>query len=190
MLDVTTPGSARFADWKSTIAVGDIVVFTFPCAENGVAPKARPCLVIDIDRRDDRTLIELAYGTSVDTGANCGDEIRVRTPDGMRNAGLDRPTRFVAARRVMVSSDHPGFCANVNAAKTPIIGRLDASLMERLHVIRARMHAVRDIVAERRSPGAQRVIAASGASVVVEWRNRRREARERAQIAAGRRIAR
>ncbi|MER2509256.1 MAG: hypothetical protein ABTQ27_10910 [Amaricoccus sp.] len=68
----------------------------------------------------------------------------------IEHAGLRRPTRFVCARRLWVSLDHPGWDVNPKHP-TPVIGALTSEGMARLNAIRARIHALRDIAADRRA---------------------------------------
>ena len=79
---------------------GDIVAFEFPF-RCGRAPYARPCLVIEASERE----VLLAYGTSAPVGANGGHEIRVHRD--FAACGLDRPSRFVTARRIRVRRSDP-----------------------------------------------------------------------------------
>lgn len=131
--------------WTATLTWGDIVSFRFPVAEEeGVKPKARPCLVLDVEDRDGLRFATLAYGTSVGGTANRGFEIRVSRPEEAAAAGLDRPTRFVGARRITVSVAHPGFCMH-RVLGTPVLGRLTGASVDRMNRVRARIHAERDI---------------------------------------------
>lgn len=137
--------------WTQTLTHGDIVSFHFPVTEEeGVAPKARPCLVLDVEERDGHRFVTLAYGTSVGGTANRGYEIRVNRPEDATAAGLDRPTRFVGARRITVSAAHPGFCVK-RALGTAVIGRLSGVPFDRMNRVRARIHAERDIAIYRRT---------------------------------------
>ena len=142
--------SAPLPAWVQTLQPGDVVLFAFPCAEPNEPPKRRTCLVLDIVRTGSRPTVEIAYGTSADTSANVGLEIRVTSPDDMAAAGVRRPTRFVGARRMVVPFDHSGWDVNASHS-SPVIGRLPAGPMARLHAVRARLHAERDIAADRRA---------------------------------------
>ena len=136
--------------WADTLAYGDIVSFRFPVnEEDGVKPKARPCLVLDVEDRDGLTFVTLAYGTSVGGTANRGYEIRVNRAEDIEAAGLDRPTRFVGARRITVSTAHSGFRVNRQLG-TAVIGQLSGSAFDRMNRVRARIHAERDIAAHYR----------------------------------------
>lgn len=91
----------------------------------------------------------LAYGTSADTSANRGYEVRL-TETEARAAGLHRATRFVGARRMLVALDHCGFV--ICAAKgAPTIGRLTGDAFERLNAVRGRIHAEADMAADQRT---------------------------------------
>ncbi|WP_340110336.1 hypothetical protein [Pikeienuella sp. HZG-20] len=147
MLDATqfTPAT----DWRQTLTYGDIISFRFPVRGSEIPPKIRPCLVLDIVKVGDARYALLAYGTSAKTRANRGYEVQLGRVDA-RAAGLHRPTRFVGARRMLVSLDHPDIviCAGAGA---PVIGCLSGAAVERMHAVRARIQAEADIVAERRS---------------------------------------
>tara|TARA_R110002124_G_scaffold42292_7_gene130338 strand:- start:454 stop:1014 length:561 start_codon:yes stop_codon:yes gene_type:complete len=143
--------SASQADWKATLTAGDIVAYRFPVAEEDgtAAPKMRPCLVLDIETIGGALYALLAYGTSAVTAANKGYEVRVRSGNAVRAAGLHRPTRFVGARRLMVPLDGSGFavCAATNS---PILGRLDETARKRMNSVRTRIRADRENAADRR----------------------------------------
>lgn len=153
MLDTTTALLPTMTPaWRDHVAVGDIVSFHFPCAtdDTATAPKARPCLVLDVETIHGQRYALLAYGTTATTGANRGYEIRVRSAEALTSGGLHKPTRFVAARRLLVPLDSGGFacCAGTGA---PVLGRLTGETRERMHAVRARLHAERDIAADRRA---------------------------------------
>ena len=137
-------------DWQEIIERGDVVLFAFPINEKGEAtrPKLRPCLVLDVFELSGTKFVELAYGTSADTKANRGYEVRVRRTASCHAAGLDRPSRFVCSRRVIVSNDHPGF--ERGDLRGTLIGRLDPPLIERMNDVRARLQAEADITAHYR----------------------------------------
>lgn len=151
MLDTTTaPLPAMTPDWRDCIAVGDVVSFRFPCATDDTTPKARPCLVLDIEAINGQRYALLAYGTTATGGANRGYEIRVSFAEALASAGLHKSTRFVAARRLLVPLGSAGFaCSAVTGA--PVLGRLTGQTRERMQAIRARIHAERDIAADRRA---------------------------------------
>ena len=138
-------------DWKGLLSRGDVVMFRFPIAEAGDCakakkPKRRPCLVLEVFEQIGKTFAEVAYGTSVNTNANRGHEVLVKQAGSCSAAGLDKPTRFVGARTVIVSLDHPGF--DPKGDEGPIIGHLDGPLTERMNSVRARLHANADMQAE------------------------------------------
>lgn len=146
--DYTVP----VTDWQQTLSRGDIVRFRFPVKEpcsSRSRPKLRPCLVLEIRDLGGSRFATLAYGTSADTNANRGREVIVTDPDAMATAGLEKPTRFVCVRRVSVSLDHPCFGIDAETA-TPVVGRLDEALTERMHAVRGRLQAEADIAAEAR----------------------------------------
>jgi hypothetical protein len=128
-------------DWKASLTPGHVVRFRFPVvAEAGHQPvaKRRPCLVLEVFHLSGQSFAKLAYGTSAETKANTGCEVRVKKPHGCAAAGLDRPTRFVGARSIIVSVEHPGFEAMPETG-SPVMGQLDASLTGRLLTVRRRL---------------------------------------------------
>ena len=134
--------------WPDDLQRGDVVRFRFPVAEaDGETPKLRPCLVIETGKLNGRLSATLAYGTSAHPKRNYGYEVIVKGKPAMRAAGLTKPTRFICIRRITVSTAHPGF---EPLCGTPVIGRLDASLLQRMDAVRARLWAEHDIAAERR----------------------------------------
>ena len=134
------------------LARGDIVLFRFPTAEEEAeigAPKRRPCLVLDTFERGGARYVELAYGTSAMTKANRGYEILVKQPASRAAAGLNRPTRFVGARRAIVNVNNIG--SSDMARGMEVIGHLDDALQARMHAVRARLQAEADIAAHDRA---------------------------------------
>jgi hypothetical protein len=129
MLHLTDP---LVPAWHASLTAGDVVVFRFPLAERQErSPKARPCLVLDIE--DDlfgRNAL-IAYGTSSPTRANRGDEIALITAADRAAAGVWHLTRFVAARRLWVKLTDPAFCCGRDR-DTPILGRIDGPPRTRL----------------------------------------------------------
>lgn len=138
--------------WHREVRAGDLVAFRFPHETDGTElPKVRPTLVLDVEERYGKRYAVLAYGTT-----NPRRFVR-REPyaidvmdDGERaEASLRRPTRFHASRRITVSLDNSWF--DVSASKgTAVIGRLTGMSLARLHAVRARIEAERDIRKERR----------------------------------------
>ena len=110
-------------------------------------PKRRPCLVLDVFELNGTTFVELVYGTSVGTKANTGHEVRVGHTASCHAAGLDRPSRFVCSRRIIVSVNHPDFDGKDD--RGTLIGRLDPPLIERMNEVRARLQAEAEALQER-----------------------------------------
>lgn len=131
MLNYSTPPR-----WQDILQRGDIVLFRFPVTDGAGAlqPKARPCLVLERAVLQGVTFLKLAYGTSAMTHANRGHEVRVTRAEAMRLAGVREPTRFVGARTLLVSPQHSGF--SLGSKGSPVIGSLDAKLIERMNRIR------------------------------------------------------
>ena len=155
--------------WGDDLQRGDVVLFRFPCAEECPVekPKRRTCLVVEVEDHGGHRFVEIAYGTSAETKANIGDELRVAAPDEIAQAGVRKTTRFVCSRRITVMLDHPGWDTN-GAHPSPIIGHLAPAPMRKLDAIRARIRALRDVAADRR---------ASRRAFSVEHRRRRTIAR-------------
>lgn len=128
-------------------------------------PKSRTCLVPEVEDRAGGRFIEIAYGTSADNGANVGDAFWVESPEEMAIAGIHKPTRFVCARRVCVTPDHPGWDVNPKY-RTPVVGHLPPAAIRKMNAIRAKIQARRDIAADRR--------ASRRREFTVEHRRRRR----------------
>jgi hypothetical protein len=143
--------TTKTREWHETITRGDIALFRFPVAdpENGAEPKIRPCLVLEIEHTVVGKRATLAFGTSTPPLKFRGYDILVRCEKGVEAAGLKKPTRFVADRRVSVSLDSADFDTR-GGRESPIIGRLNETGLERMNRVRARIHAEHDIGAERR----------------------------------------
>lgn len=145
MFDQTTPAGTDA--WHATLERGDVVLFRFPVSdpsgEEG-QPKSRPCLVLDVAKLMGRRFIKLAYGTTAERKINRGYEIVVNHPASCAAAGLQRPTRFIGVRTVLVSPDHKGF-DTLDGTVSPVIGKLDEPLIERMNAVRARLQAEADI---------------------------------------------
>ena len=118
--------------WRDVLAAGDIVAFKFPCIDDPLAEKARPCLIVEVDRVAGEAVV--VYGTSRWTGPNRGHELHVTERADCDEAALDRPTRFVGARRVRV----PLACARFVECRqgTAVLGRLGKNFRPRLDRIR------------------------------------------------------
>lgn len=148
MLDISQHDPAISPAWQEHIASGHVLAFRFPLAERKAkgAPKQRPCLVLDLQDVSGRPFALLAYGSTSQRNANSGWEIHA-TEDHAAYA-LDRPTRFIGRRRLLVSLDDPAF-AICRATGSPVLGRLSGGPAERLQVVRARIQADSDARAER-----------------------------------------
>ncbi|MFD3189749.1 type II toxin-antitoxin system PemK/MazF family toxin [Sedimentitalea sp. HM32M-2] len=139
-------------DWATAPQRGDIVLFRFPVAEDDarIEPsKRRPCLVLDTFARGQDRFVELACGTSSGGPANRGYGFFVRQPQSQAHAGLTRPTRFVCARRITVHCRNREIEGLVDGS-SPLIGRLDDALVERMNAVRAWIQAEADIAAHHR----------------------------------------
>src|SRR6056297_1555879 len=151
MLDSITSTLTMTAAWQDHLSYGDIVSFRFPLAEEGHTgrPKARPCLVLEIETHGGERYALLAYGTTSRRRSNIGYEVHVRRKVDYLSAGLNEPTRFVGARRLLVPFDHSGFVI-CRATGAPVLGRLDGNPFDAMNAVRGRIHAERDIAADRR----------------------------------------
>ncbi|WP_299821431.1 type II toxin-antitoxin system PemK/MazF family toxin [uncultured Jannaschia sp.] len=120
--------------WRKTLSAGDIVSFAFPSSERlAEMEKARPSLVLAVDRQDDETMVTVAYGTSSRTRSNTGFELHVRTPEDVAAAGLHKPTRFIGARTVTVPLPSSRFVEC--AGGTVVLGRVPPQLRLRLEQV-------------------------------------------------------
>lgn len=151
MLDSITSNLAMTAAWQDHLSYGDIVSFRFPLAEEEHTgrPKARPCLVLEIENKGGQRYALLAYGTTSRRRSNIGYEVHVRRKADYLSAGLKEPTRFVGARRLLVPLNHSGFVIS-NATGAPVLGRIDGNPFDAMNAVRGRIHAERDIAADRR----------------------------------------
>lgn len=131
MLDLSLP------DWAADVAPGDIVLFRFPVAAGSGIVKRRPCLVVDRKTVGGDDLLDIAYGTTAKSRANRGYELHVSFDEDLQHAGIAQPTRFVCARRVLVSPTHRGF--DPWRDTDPHIGRLSPDLMPRLDDLRGKI---------------------------------------------------
>lgn len=130
---------AAMSCWREDLEPGHVVSFRFPLAERmrgaGRLAKRRPCLVLNVDRSGARPTATLAYGTGADTTANVGLELHVVGEAERVAAGVLKPTRFVGVSRMTIRLDDEAFA--LNAAGTPILGRLDGQGCDRLTAILA-----------------------------------------------------
>ncbi|SFB14824.1 hypothetical protein SAMN05421688_3242 [Poseidonocella pacifica] len=151
MLDSAPINPTMTAAWRNEVSYGDIVSFRFPLAEEDHRgrPKARPCLILDTEERGGQRYALLAYGTTSRRRSNIGYEVHVRRRADCIDAGLDKPTRFVGARRVWVPLTHDGFVV-CGATGSAVLGRIDGNPFEAMNAVRGRIHAQRDIAEDRR----------------------------------------
>ena len=147
MLD-TIPQNSALKHWQTVLKPGHIVTFAFPFRETDERPKVRPCLVLDVFDRDGKRFAVLAYGTTAPTNANRGYEVHVTDDLALKFTGLRRPTRFVGARRIIISLDHRGFVCN--RMGTPIIGHLVGTAQDQMNGVRSRIQAFADMRKEAR----------------------------------------
>jgi hypothetical protein len=156
-------------DWHPAVSPGDVILFAFPINRPapGETAKTRPCVVLDVVTIDGRRHLLLAYGTTSDSDANRGDEIVVAAGAETAAAGVDRATRFVGARRLLVSIDHPGF-ATASGQRSPVIGRLTGQARRSLDALRTRLAATAALAARHRAQGGR--IATPSGTVIVERR--------------------
>ena len=163
MLDSTPIIPTMTEAWRDHVSHGDIVSFRFPLAEKDAAgrPKTRPCLILDIEEKGGQRCALIAYGTTSRRRSNIGYEVHVRRRADYIAAGLNEPTRFVGARRLMVPLSHSGFVI-CGATGSAVLGRLDGKPLDVLNAVRGRIHAMRDIAEERREARRSRSLAESG----------------------------
>lgn len=163
MLDNTFPIPTMTEAWRDHVTYGDIVSFRFPLAEQDATgrPKARPCLILDIEVKGDQRYALLAYGTTSRRRSNVGYEVHVRHRADYMVAGLNEPTRFVGARRMLVPLNHSGFdiCGATGSA---VLGRLDGTALDAMNAVRGRIHAMRDIAEDRRASRRRGASSAAG----------------------------
>ena len=151
MLDSTPIIPTMTEAWRDHVSCGDIVSFRFPLAEKDAEgrPKARPCLILDIEEKGGQRYALIAYGTASRRRSNVGYEVHVRRRTDYIAAGLDKPTRFVGARRVLVPLTHSGFIV-CGATGSAVLGRLDGNPFDAMNAVRGRIHAMRDMAEDRR----------------------------------------
>lgn len=137
--------------WADHVQPGTIVLFRFPERDDGLAGKRRPCLVLGMRQGPTGLRIALAYGTSAETTANRGFDLRIKSERDCRGAGLTRPSRFVIARRITVPADDP--CFDKGAHDSPIIGKLPGNRMTEFSALTA---GIGDGIYEDQIAGADR----------------------------------
>lgn len=129
-------------DWRENIAIGDIIRWPLDdSADGGLA------LIIDIEMIGGWRVLTLAPGVADHAQLVRPGTLRLTRLDEVRDAGLLRPIRFELGRRICVAPQHPSLAVS---AGSPVVGHLCDRALERLHIKRARIHALRDIAAARR----------------------------------------
>ena len=137
-----TTVTIQTADWRETLAAGQIVSFIFPSAEGAhKLEKNRPALILSVDRSGPEALATVAYGTSRRTDANTGLELHVRTAVDIAVSGLHRKTRFIGARTTIVPLTSDRFVAC--RAGTAVLGSLPERLHDRLAQVASRCQSWR-----------------------------------------------
>lgn len=119
------------SSWRDRLLAGDIVSFVFPSSEGDAElEKARPSLVLTVDRDGEEPMVTVAYGTSSRSRSNTGLELHVRKLEDIEAAGLHKRTRFVGARTATVPLSSMRFveCAD----GTAVLGLLPTPLLARL----------------------------------------------------------
>lgn len=176
MLDTSNPSETpATAAWRDRLAPGDVVLFRFPLAGPVAAhrPVPRLCLVLDVEIIRGRCCAVLAPAMPSSRTSTPGRRVVVDRRPGWRTAGPERAATFPVRARLIVPLDHDGFVTGETG--TPVLGQLKGAAMERMQAERARIHALRDIRAERvQSRDRQRRGAVRGRDFSVERRNIRR----------------
>ena len=160
-------------DWQTALRPGDVVRYRFPLAgKTERRPTLRPCLVLDVETLIGQRYAVLAPGIGADDDQVGSYDLRL-AGEALEPVGLHRPIRFLGARRLVVPLENSGFGS---AAISPILGRLDEAALERLHALRARLHAERDIAADRRAERRRRLrpMGRPQRPVTVEYRRPKR----------------
>jgi hypothetical protein len=123
---------------------GDVVLFDFPTSTDDPDRSAgpRPCLVLEAEKRHGGIFVELAPGESHPPVIARGYEIAVARYPALRAAGLDEAHLFRADLRLTVAVAHPAFG---NRTSPRVLGHLMGAELARMHAVRARIHAWRDI---------------------------------------------
>lgn len=119
---------------ETPLKKGAVVSCRFPLTETPdlPGPSARPALIVRVffDQTDAQWKAIVAYGTSRDTRSNAGFEIRIQRPEGLEQAGLHRPSRFILSRMRILPINDEFFAYSHNGS--PILGFLDDGLIQRL----------------------------------------------------------
>lgn len=131
------------ADRREAITIGDIIKWPLSAAGNNLA------LVVDIDIAPGMQLLTIAPGVADHAQPVRPGTFRLARSGELRRCGLTQAIRFDLNRRISVSPQHSA----LHGAASPVIARLCAAALERLHVERARLHALRDMATARREEG-------------------------------------
>ena len=151
MLDIQHTNPKLTPAWADHVTWGDIVSFRFPVLRRAEEPapcKRRPCLVLDRVEGPEGVKLLLCYGTSVGDARRTGYDIDITRDEALR-AGLRKTTRFIGARRILVSVRNGGFACHPDLG-SPVIGMLEGAAFERMNRVRARIFAEADIAEEAR----------------------------------------
>lgn len=173
MLDIAQISPKMTCAWRDHVNYGDIVSFRFPFDASGQSeqPKARPCLILEVEMHNGLRYALLAVGTTSHRRSHVNQEIHVRRQAEYEPARLDEPTRFIGARRLLVPLTHSGFVVS-SVTHSPVLGRLDGQPFEDMNAVRGRIHALRDMhtASRRRRSGYPRRGRAAGRDFSVELR--------------------
>lgn len=101
--------------------VGDVGRFWFPeWPSPHPGPKARPCLIMDIEVREGNTYVKIAYGTSQRTQALNRGEFNVLASEKTEwSACNDKDTKFVLRNTDWFPLDERWFVDVVGHIRTP-----------------------------------------------------------------------
>ncbi len=140
--------AAAVIDWRENITIGDIV--NWPLSDTAAKPgdSKELALVIEVELIDGWRVLTVAPGVEDVAQPVRPGTLRLTRLDEVRNAGLTTPVRFELGHRISIAPHHPSLS---DAAESPVVGHLCDRALERLHAERARIHALRDIAAARRS---------------------------------------
>ncbi|WP_152966555.1 toxin of addiction system [Gulbenkiania mobilis] len=116
-----------------TPQVGDVVRAWFPeWPSTRPGPKARPCLVIDVEHHEHGTFVLLAYGTSQRTNALFRGEFTVQAAEKAGwKACSDKATKFSFANTVKVPVNERWILDRVGHLRVPaLMRRMQAAYTE------------------------------------------------------------
>ncbi len=150
MLD-QRPLGTKSATWRNHLSVGDVLLYGFPLLDGNdeEPPVLRPCIVTGFTRVGSYRCVVLAPGF-LPGSRQRGYEVHVRSATEMTGTGLRKPTSFDLNRRLPISLGTARF-PTISGQKSPVLGHLPERMMERLHAVRARIQAERDIAAAKRA---------------------------------------